>query len=461
MRRSACLYLFLLLAACGKEHASESSLGLSLGCPDFESRYWDKLYEENELGATLPGTEALILELGPKLPPEFSEAFVARHEQVLQAARGLQPGLKLTELLVSLETGDTTTPQLRRIRDRMRPWREAMATALRGLELPCKRSDRPSAHSPAESPLYRQLKKLGPELFGLRKVLTLAYQSCGTLRLRAMRADDPDVEGVVVSGRHPLGGQKREIRSLKDLQRTHFYLQTAAERGENCHDIRAEPLIYDFGGKPKVSAEDHSYMDLFTNAGSGTKALGIDCSAYIFTALGVAGLKLDPELELKAIHVMNIPASRYLTPSDGLRCFKHVTFSGTSGLRPGDILATRSHVVMIDSLGSGDPFGVEALGRCEDIDPDRFDFVIAQSSPVKNGIGLDRIQARDYVKESESFKKGLTQLALADCNARRGKSSTPRAVGFAVIRHKKSSDCLSQTPLVLAKEACLERCPAL
>ena len=63
---------------------------------------------------------------------------------------------------------------------------------------------------------------------------------------------------------------------------TNYYYQ-GVNQGSSCKDIRKFPLIYDYGGKPNT---DSGTLNFFVNSGDGTSVLGIDCSGYVFSAIG-------------------------------------------------------------------------------------------------------------------------------------------------------------------------------
>jgi cell wall-associated NlpC family hydrolase len=471
----------------------------NIGCENAQSRLWDSLYRIAEQGNQLPDSQSLkgrLLSQGKKRGlrdsrfDRYAEEFIRQYRVIesstLRASQNPDPQ-ELVKALVALETGDTSTEELTISRDQLRELRQRVNSAQADLGKDCKQPEPappapapPAAPIPIPAPLppatlppaaepanfFDELKKnLSPEVFGARKTVTTAYQSCEILGLRAMTGADPAVQGITITGNHPAGGYNREITSLASVQRTHFYLhQVRQEQGAACHDIMRSPLIYDFGGKPFASSSNHFLLDLFTNAGSGTRVLGVDCSGYVFTALAAGGLKLDPDTEMKAIHVMNIPARRYMRPEDGMRCFEHVRMTQSSSLQPGDLAASTGHIIMVDEVGA-DPFGLASIRSASgcttaNISPDRFNFVISQSSPSKGGIGINRMQARDYFRESSTYRNGFIQFALGACRAKFGTVNTPRDPNLALVRHKKTSNC-SVRPFSLQKESCLYLCPAI
>jgi hypothetical protein len=121
-------------------------------------------------------------------------------------------------------------------------------------------------------------------------------------------------------------------------------------------------------------------------------------------------------------------------------------------------------VVMIDEVGA-DPYGIAPITKIADctsanLPYSKFDFVIAQSSPSKNGIGVNRYQARDYLKESSTYRDGLTRYAIAACKAKFGTITTVDTTNLSVVRHKKTPECKAAA-LVANKEECVDSCQPL
>ncbi len=223
-------------------------------------------------------------------------------------------------------------------------------------------------------------------------------------------------------------------------------------------------MIYDYGGKPYATTSLSSPLSFFKNAGSGTEALGVDCSGLVYTALSTAGLRVAPRKNNKATGVYGISAKMYLDPEqNGLSCLQKVSVNPKETLRPGDIVAVPGHVLMIDSTGS-DPFGlngVSSASGCSSISFKNFDFVVAQSSPSKAGVGINRYEARDYLRESVKMKEGLEKYAYYACLARfDSKSYTPNLEAASVVRHKMTSECLGAR-VKLEQESCIQSCPQL
>lgn len=302
-----------------------------------------------------------------------------------------------------------------------------------------------------------------PVSYGAEKILAVAYQSCEALRRPAMVSETPVTEGIAIVGTAPDGvGKKRVIRDLPALLRSNYYLQDF-DSSTQCKDIRQSPLIYDYGGKPSTPTS-RNILDVFTNAGNGTGVLGVDCSGYVFSAIATAGLKLDPNRKLKPVLVHGINAVLYKEPEqNGMPCLTKIAVGIEGTLRAGDIVAKTGHVLIIDSVGV-DPLGIKkalTIEQCNQITSSSFDFIVAQSSPSKNGIGINKFVGKDYLGESPTMKVGLEKYARTACKAKlKGENILLSGQDIQVVRHKLTAECMDD-PIPLVGEACVAGCTAL
>ncbi len=292
---------------------------------------------------------------------------------------------------------------------------------------------------------------------GLNMVFANAYQSCRVLDLPPMDGSTPDVSGISRVGTHSDGvGGKRLISDMKKVQSTHYYIRGLASES-SCVTVRDNPLIYDYGGKASTSGNTLNFQK---NAGSGTAALGIDCSGYVSAGIAVAGLRYKPGLPNKTIYA-NQGARKFISASSsGFSCFENVTVTPTSGIKVGDIVGVNGHVVAIDRLGS-DPFGLKNMrsaSECSNVNYRNFDIVVSQSSPSKNGIGINKYIVRDYVAESGKMKTAFVEMAKQVCLAKfQNKNLKPSSSDWGFVRHKGTSECIAPRAM-LAGESCTKAC---
>lgn len=299
--------------------------------------------------------------------------------------------------------------------------------------------------------------------YGALKTFATAYQSCEVISKPAMVFETPGVKGIAIIGTSPDGaGRKRIIADLPALLLSDYYLQDFSLKPQ-CRDVRKSPLIYDYGGKPDTPTSQN-VLDLFTNSGSGTAALGIDCSAYVFTVIASAGLKLDPERKLKPVLVHGINAVLYKEPQqNGMPCLEKIRVGENGTLKAGDIAAKVGHVLILDSVGA-DPLGIgkaTTVDQCNRLTSDGFDFVVVQSSPAKNGIGLNKFVGKDYMLESPAMKSGFEKYAREACKARlKGQDVLISGQEVQLVRHKLTAECIDE-PVQLVGEVCVQECAAL
>jgi hypothetical protein len=163
--------------------------------------------------------------------------------------------------------------------------------------------------------------------------------------------------------------------------------------------------------------------------------------------------------------VNGIPSAAFKEPqSNHLRCLDKIKVTKTSSLEAGDIVAINGHVFLIESVGA-DPFGLnnaKSLSDCttSKLKTQNFDFVIAQSAPVKGSIGIDLIEAEYYLGTSTTIRNGLQAYAVAACRAKFGAAPNLTSPLLSVVRHKRTSECRT-TPLQLTHSDCVDSCRPL
>lgn len=298
--------------------------------------------------------------------------------------------------------------------------------------------------------------------FGGRWAIATAYQSCQSMEMSPLNAQTPEIQGIKIIGKHSDGvGNKRTIASLPSVQATHPYLKGVSSYGQSCVNVRQNPLIYDYGGKPYATTAATSPIDLHKNNGDGTSVLGIDCSGFVFTAMATAGLKMKSGRALKASDSWAWGSTSYVEPqNNGLTCLSKISVSPTSTMKAGDIVAVQGHVILIDKVGA-DPFGIAGAKTekdCAALTAKGFDFIVAQSSPSAGAVGINRYEARDYLPTSAKMNAGLQKYAYYTCLAKvNNKTYTPNLGTLSVVRHKGTADCIAPR-VTLAHESCIQGC---
>jgi len=510
---------FWMQSACGQAWAPMSSLASSpsledgLTCTNFErtqEKLWQSLQASVEERGRLP-----LLDEARMMIEQSLEAHASRPMKSDQQARALKAQVanryaklaetlqfeivqslakdptdreELKELLAALELGDRSTPERAHAVDQIQAHMQALGEDLNSLyalksmqsvtrkscdnlaetppETAPPTSSPPTGETPESNLLEAWRKRHTPAVFGGLKTMAVTYQSCGAGARAPMGAADRDVDGISIVGTHPSGtGNKRVISNLNAFLSDHPYLHAwRAPASSGCFNVASAPPIYDYGGKPATSTRDETLLDLFTDAGTGTKELGIDCSAFVYTAYALAGLKFKRETSLRASLVHGVNSTMLTQPqSNGLSCLNHASFSPRESLKPGDIISIRGHVVMTEVVGE-DPFGLaqiksEAQCTLANMDVKRFNFNIMQSSPSKGGVGVNKMRARDYLTNDGTMGRGLRQHAVQACRAKfQNKTLASQNSDASVVRHLGTPECKAQ-PLRLTYETCIRSCP--
>lgn len=471
----------VLLAGCGSqnlitEQIAEDSSKFG-ACENFNEKVRATLTEALVDGQNLP--DAATLEEGLRRKFSAGGAITDEQERYLQqvvavfrtlteetqATLGLKTPAELLEALVALEIGDRTTPERAKLVAKLdQQFKTVHQAAGQTPGVECQESPPPAEPEPAEPVVHApKAPGLDPVLVGALRVMTTSYQNCATLELPPVSASTPNVKGITVTGNHSSGrGLKREVSSLSSLNQTHYYVKEGIERPSSCFDVTKKPLIYDFGGKPYASTADNAPLDFHKNAGSGTSVLGYDCSGYVFSSLAASGLRLAPGKKLKASLVYGVNARMMMNPSsNGLGCLANYQPSKTNGIKSGDILASTGHVVILE-VSSPDPLGLNRAKSASDCTTSKlthrgFNFEVLQSAPVKNGMGLDRMRAADYLEESSSMRTAMVKYAVSLCKAKFGQSVGSLPSEARIVRHKQTSECKDRQ-VELARESCVSAC---
>ncbi|WP_413291475.1 hypothetical protein [Bdellovibrio sp. HCB337] len=483
---------FVALSACAPKNfealqqvANDSTN--AIGCANFESKTWDAVNRYLQEEKSIPTAEELkehfkLSLVNMKAPAESLtdeklEALAKSFEQLFEVllqdapkAENVQDAEALFALLSALELGDHTTDSKVKLQSKVETQFTKIRSQVAAMNVECTTPETPEETGPEEE----APREMDPErvtvlplpVFGMRFTFATAYQSCQSLSEPIMSDSTSEIaqDAIKITGMHSDGvGSKRIISSLPSLLATHPYYKNVNSYGSKCLKGSTYPMIYDYGGKP-YAAVGSTTLNMFKNAGGGTSVLGMDCSGYIYSALATAGLRLKPGTNMKASGVSGISSTMYVEPQkNGLSCLAKITLTPTSNLKAGDIVAVPGHVLMIDSVGN-DPFGLNGAKTtedCEKLSVSNYDFVVIQSSPSKNAVGMNRYQARNYLPEAEKMKAGLERYAYYACLARvNNQNYTPNLGTLSVIRHKMTSTCVGSR-LKLTQESCIQSCPQL
>ena len=308
-------------------------------------------------------------------------------------------------------------------------------------------------------PFFNSIKTTNHKtVYGAKKVMSTVYQSCDVVTAKTISMEDTlNIKGVSIIQKHSQGGWNRKIIDKQKLFNSHFYLKYSSNL---CHNVTASPVIYDFGGKPSFYSSPFSTLDFFTNQGSGSAYLGIDCSGFVFSALASSGLRLKPNQPIQLSDVLNIGAANFKT-SGKFKCLETIDTSHDIPFQEGDIIASKNHVLIVDTIFNNDPFGLKSITNsesCNSLDPKNFNFIVIQSSPT---IGINRMHAREFDSNNyyTNIEVGLKKLAEFLCFKKFQKKSK-KFSEVSVIRHKQTEECIEKE-IYLQNQECLKYCSSI
>ena len=137
-----------------------------------------------------------------------------------------------------------------------------------------------------------------------------------------------------------------------------------------------------------------------------------------------------------------------------------MTVTPTGSIKSGDIVGVVGHVLAVDTLGA-DPFGLKEMrtaSDCAKVDYRKFDFVVSQSSPSKNAIGINKYEARFYLAESGKMQKAFVEMGRQACLAKfQNKNIKPASAEWGFVRHKGTAECVAPRA-VIEGEVCTKAC---
>jgi hypothetical protein len=464
---------------------SASTAAEALGCSDFQSKVFDSMYSYLDQEKSAPDIQEFKAELSARIDeialnqkidhPEKISEFKNEINRIFEVLiedsknkKNVKSSKEHLQTLIQLEMQDTSSPENIKLNSKLTKQFSKVSTLSNELNIQCQSpaADNSSAitegTSPDNIPVESQISTQSRMIAGQNNVFSTAYQSCQALQVPEISASTPDVVGIRRIGTHADGiGGLRQISSLSSVQNTHPYIKVAAGQQNGCFNVRANPLIYDYGGEPSIA---NNTINFFKNVGTGSKTtLGIDCSAYVSSAIAAAGFRYRPGVANKAIYIRQTSAQFINAKNSGFSCFDNITLTKESSIKPGDIGGVRGHVVMIDKVGA-DPFGIKKLSnvsQCATLGISNFDFTISQSSPTKNGVGIDKMIAKDYLAEFTSTGKMrvlFTGIARAACTAYfQNTSVKPNNSEWGIIRHNGTAECLAPR-IQLENQSCVSQC---
>jgi hypothetical protein len=354
--------------------------------------------------------------------------------------------------LIRLEMRSEVDPELVKINSQLDHELASAHSVAVSEGVPCKTPGTPGGPTTTATP---QPSRLPASVAAARLTMATAYQSCQSLTLPPLTSAVENVQGITKGAKIDVG-YGREYTDLALLKKTDYYLH-GQTYPQGCINQDKKPLVYDYSGVPVIKSS--SLLSLFENSGGGS-ALGIDCSAFISTSVAVAGQRYKEGMTNKPAYT-RFASRDFIDPKkSGWTCFAPVSVNADSTLAAGDIAAVIGHIVMVDSVGA-DPFGLQKIrsaSQCSAINYRDFDFTIIQSAATKNGIGINRFVARDYLKEEGRLVALFTEYAKSACLSKfDGQVRSVTSSIHGLIRHKNTSACTAP-PIELVGQSCVQSC---
>lgn len=479
---------FFLLASCAPGRSSiqyaSQSINNALGCTDVKSKIFDALYETVDQDQQNLKAFELKSEVQSKIKKQLIEKKLSKSEheiadQLLEQVDELLETMLVDakdnsniewktqiQKLIEYEMENESTDQNVRTHKKINQLTKNIKELSSNLDLSCQSSDNSSVFPGSSGSV---LPDPGSSKFnttslysGMNRVFTTLYQSCQVKDLPDMDARTPNVQGITrLAQNHPDGvGGKRVIGNLSSVQNTHYYIRGVASTGlPSCYTVRNNPPIYDYGGEPAVSNGNRT-INLFKNAGTGTAALGVDCSAYVSSGIAAAGLRYKPDVKNKPIFIRQTSSNFINAKKSGFSCFDNVTVTPKATVKPGDIVSVPGHVVTIDKVGN-DPFAlrfVSNINGCNQLNYKDFDISVSQSSPSKGGIGVNKYKVKDYLDETGKMRNAFVQMGYNSCLAKfQNTNKQPISSDWGFIRHKGTTECMDE-PISMVGESCVQQC---
>ncbi len=469
------------------DYSDFSNIFKKTGCQGFQSHVWNYIYKIVSIENGKPPPYHTVKEKIIKRIHELTKDHPASEEDIKQFAMRFvevyalvtefmdQNREEATDTLVHLEYG-IVEPNHTEFIEKLRATFAELDRIAKALNQECQ-EESPTYASEERSVLrepssdsndkwdirwfHTMRKNLHPLVYGARKVMSTAYQSCSVLDLPLMSLDH-STEGIYTTSRHSSGnGWRRAISNLNAVNQSHYYLsQMSIPNTNQCLNIYQSPLIYDYGGKPSTTL--HS-INLFRNSGSGSRSLGVDCSGFVASAMASAGLRLKPRVFIRPIHVKSVNSWMFKNARrNNLSCLQQQDISAENPIRPGDIIASNTHVVIVESTGP-DPFGlsnVRSSGECHSrkIKLGQLDFSIIQSSAHNGGVGINRMHVRLAADGLAGIERGLKRSVSRACYKMFGMEEHTNINEVSILRHASGEPACRDREIYLESQECLSNC---
>lgn len=317
--------------------------------------------------------------------------------------------------------------------------------------------------------------RINPAAKGARRLLASFYQSCKAIDITIDRST-PNLQGIskakTFNGQVGIsGGYLRKLTNTQAMVSSHNVLsvldQDPEYPGPQCSDATKRPPIYGYGSR--AFPNDSGEVKIFKKGGgvarTSNDVSGIDCSAFIATALGSQGLKVATDA---GPFTANTTRSFHSQLSRSNSCLKKANVTPNDAIRAGDMInVAGSHIIMIDQVGE-DPLAIDKyaeLGSCNSINPAEFDFTYIHSGSIKSSYGPSRVKANTH--RSGTMWNNLRLIAVEMCLKKVQNNNDRIASGslagvssrFSLIRHQSDNpSCVSDKRIKIEGEDCINSC---
>lgn len=446
----------------------------NLACRDFEDHYWNHIHhimlnyehlQENEILSQLRQVMDNSLEnFGQHLESkrQLQESFLKLYKETLSFFRNKSP-YEMLNAIARIELSEhTQSIEITNFIQKIRPLLMQINRQVTSMSFTCKVTSSSMIIVNGTSmsiPFLNQLRdRLHPLVYGARKVMSIAYQSCNALDLPLMSSTSPRLKGVQKISNSDYQ-TVRSISSLSEVHNSHYYLREKRDglKPRQCANTTLMPLVYDFGGKPSVQNYPHPSMNFFENAGAPSPALGLDCSGFVFSSMAGAGLRMKQGRPMTAAYISGVNSSMFHEERVAT-CFKPIQSILGADLQGGDVISTNSHIAIVDEVYE-DPLGIQSISsvsECDKITQNHLNFSVIHSSDYFGGIGIHRIHIQDI--RSPDIIRGLLKKASQLCYKKW--SMSPRSEDLSLVeisRHMLTPDCREREMYIRGQE-CLNHC---
>lgn len=263
----------------------------------------------------------------------------------------------------------------------------------------CSSPEKPSAATapvPARLCVASQITRAESGKFTGDQVIASAHELMNTFYQNPHAAEAPpfeslkrgELKGYDRTRNEISKGSNSYVTDMRAARASQYYIQCKNTQPgtRTCEKPCEVPPSYIWGGmgwyEPANGKISFNVFSNFEHTRKISKHPGLDCSGLLYAVFSHAGLRVTKDLTKtpSAETADNTPARTYLNTELPTSCFAEVA---ESAVKPGDIIPWKSHILMVDTLGS-DPYGVngaktEADCAIEKLNPAKATMIVYNS----------------------------------------------------------------------------------